>query len=302
MTKIILNAVSFLLTILLAFFLKKMGVLKQTDGERVSKIVIFTTLPATIIVSLNAFQITSTVWILMSLGLIFNLLLIFVGYLLGRKKSTVERGFYMFNIGGYNLGNFAIPFVSSFFPLAIPFIAMFDMGNSFMVAGTTQAIVETTAQQKKHGFDLRDPLRILLKSPPFVVYLVMIILAIFKIKIPTEVLAPFTFISHANSFLSLFMIGLFMQISFKKSGLAVIGRVLVYRYLFAGILASFVYFCLPFEHLVKIVLVLVLLTPISFLTTIQATQFGVDEGEAGFASSLSMIISLVLMSAVVIFL
>ncbi|WP_255515968.1 hypothetical protein [Lactococcus sp. dk310] len=90
MTKIILNAVSFLLTILLAFFLKKMGVLKQTDGERVSKIVIFTTLPATIIVSLNAFQITSTVWILMSLGLIFNLLLIFVGYLLGRKNRLLS--------------------------------------------------------------------------------------------------------------------------------------------------------------------------------------------------------------------
>lgn len=300
MTEIILNAVSFLLTILLAFFLKKMGVLRQTDGERVSKIIISATLPATIIVGINGFKITSTVLVLMSLGLIFNVFLIFMGYLLGKNKSTIERGFYMFNIGGYNLGNFAIPFVSGLFPQVIPFIAMFDIGNSFMVAGTTQAIVETASHQKKHGFDLRDPLRILLKSPPFIVYLFMFILALLKIKIPTVYLMPFSFVSKANSFLSLFMIGLFMKITFKKDGLAILGRVLAYRYLLATFLVGLVYFIFPFEHQIKLVLMLILYTPISFLTTIQATQFGVDEGQAWFASSLSMFISLTLMSAIVL--
>ncbi|WP_054639100.1 AEC family transporter [Lactococcus fujiensis] len=302
MTKIIVNAVSFLLTILLAFFLKKVGVLKQTDGERVSKIVIFSTLPATIIIALNGFKITSMVWILMSLGLLFNVFLIFMGYLLGRKRNAIERGLYMFNIGGYNLGNFAIPFVASFFAQAIPFIAMFDMGNSFMVAGTTQAIVETSSKQQKNGFDLRDPLRILLKSPPFVVYVCMVILALIHVKVPDFIIEPLSFIAKGNSFLSLFMIGLFMQVSFKKSGLATIGRVLFFRYTFAFLLALTVYFLFPFSHLVKMVLILILFTPISFLTTIQATQFGVDEGQAGFVSSLSMIISLILMSLIVILL
>ncbi|PCS00762.1 hypothetical protein RT41_GL001144 [Lactococcus fujiensis JCM 16395] len=208
----------------------------------------------------------------------------------------------MFNIGGYNLGNFAIPFVASFFAQAIPFIAMFDMGNSFMVAGTTQAIVETSSKQQKNGFDLRDPLRILLKSPPFVVYVCMVILALIHVKVPDFIIEPLSFIAKGNSFLSLFMIGLFMQVSFKKSGLATIGRVLFFRYTFAFLLALTVYFLFPFSHLVKMVLILILFTPISFLTTIQATQFGVDEGQAGFVSSLSMIISLILMSLIVILL
>jgi malate permease and related proteins len=40
--------------------------------------------------------------------------------------------------------------------------------------------------------------------------------------------------------------------------------------------------------------------PISNLTVIQATAFGADEGVSGLASSLSIIVSLVMMSAVVI--
>ncbi|MFC4651907.1 AEC family transporter [Lactococcus nasutitermitis] len=302
MTTILLNSLSFLITILAAFFLKKVGVLRQEDGQRVSKIIVFITLPATIIVGVNGFHVTLLTWLLLGMGIFCNVLLILAGFVVGRRKSVVERGFYMFNLGGYNLGNFTIPFVTSFFPAAIPVIAMFDMGNSFMVAGTTQAIVETTNRKQKHGFDLRDPLRILLKSPPFIVYIVMIVLAVFHLKLPAGALVPVHFLASGNSFLSLFMIGLFMQISLKKENLAVIGRVLLSRYLLAGILAVFVYFLLPFPHFVKLVLLLIFFCPISFLTTIQATQFGVDEGAAGFASSLSMFISLIVMSSIVIFL
>ena len=79
-----------------------------------------------------------------------------------------ERGLYMFDLSGYNIGNFSIPFVSSFFPAAIPFLAMFDMGNSLMVTGTTQAIIELSSGRKKHGFILQEIFGVLFRNPPFV--------------------------------------------------------------------------------------------------------------------------------------
>jgi predicted permease len=305
MLTIILNSLAFLLTILFAFGLKQLKILKQADGQIVSKIVIWVTLPATIIVGVNAFKLTGMVFVLMGMGIVCNLLLIGTGWLLGSRVDKValpDCALYMFNTGGYNIGNFTIPFVTSFFPTAVPFCAMLDMGNSFMVSGATQAIVETAYNQKRQGFDLRDVLRVLLKSPPFDVYIVMFLMAVFHVAFPANILVPVHFLASANSFLSLFMIGLFMEIELKSDNIALIGKLLLTRYAGAAILALVVYFILPLPHFVKVVVLLILFCPISFLTTIQATQFGVDEGKAGLAGSLSMFISLILMSLIVILL
>ncbi|MGO1381680.1 MAG: AEC family transporter, partial [Lactococcus lactis] len=105
------------------------------------------------------------------MGLFSNLFLVFLGKFIGRKATVEERGLYMFDLSGYNIGNFSIPFVSSFFPAAIPFLAMFDMGNSLMVTGTTQAIVELSSGRKKHGFILQEIFGVLFRNPPFVVYI-----------------------------------------------------------------------------------------------------------------------------------
>ncbi|MCA2390844.1 MULTISPECIES: AEC family transporter [Lactococcus] len=302
MTTILLNALSIMLVLFLALLLKKIGILHQKDGALTSKMVVYLTLPATILIGVNHTKLSNIFFILMFMGLFSNLLLVFLGKLIGRKATVEERGLYMFDLSGYNIGNFSIPFVSSFFPAAIPFLAMFDMGNSLMVTGTTQAIVELSSGRKKHGFILQEIFGVLFRNPPFVVYIFMFILAIFGLSFPDGWLIPIRPLANANTLLSIFTIGLFMEFRLPKGKLKLVIKILTWRYLLAFILASLVYFFLPFPAIIKEILLLIFFCPMSFLHMIQAIELGNDKALAGLTISLSMFISLILMSIIVIIL
>lgn len=302
MTTILLNALSIMLVLFLALLLKKIRILHQKDGALTSKMVVYLTLPATILIGVNHRKLSNIFFILMFMGLFSNLLLVFLGKFIGRKATVEERGLYMFDLSGYNIGNFSIPFVSSFFPAAIPFLAMFDMGNSLMVTGTTQAIVELSSGRKKHGFILQEIFGVLFRNPPFVVYIFMFILAIFGLSFPDEWLIPIRPLANANTLLSIFTIGLFMEFRLPKGKLKLVLKILTWRYLLAFILASLVYFFLPFPAIIKEILLLIFFCPMSFLHMIQAIELGNDKALAGLTISLSMFISLILMSIIVIIL
>lgn len=302
MTTILLNALSIMLVLFLALLLKKIGILHQKDGALTSKMVVYLTLPATILIGVNHTKLSNIFFILMFMGLFSNLLLVFLGKFIGRKATVEERGLYMFDLSGYNIGNFSIPFVSSFFPAAIPFLAMFDMGNSLMVTGTTQAIVELSSGRKKHGFILQEIFGVLFRNPPFVVYIFMFILAIFGLSFPDGWLIPISPLANANTLLSIFTIGLFMEFRLPKGKLKLVIKILTWRYLLAFILASLVYFFLPFPAIIKEILLLIFFCPMSFLHMIQAIELGNDKALAGLTISLSMFISLILMSIIVIIL
>lgn len=300
MTTILLNALSILLVLFLALLLKKIGLLRQEDGALTSKLVVYLTLPATILIGVNHTKLSGIFFILMFMGLFSNLLLVFLGKFIGRKASVQERGLYMFDLSDYNIGNFSIPFVSSFFPAAIPFLAMFDMGNSLMVTGTTQAIIELSSGRKKHGFILQEIFGVLFRNPPFVVYIFMFILAIFGLSFPDDWLIPIRPLANANTLLSIFTIGLFMEFRLPKGKLKLLLKILTWRYLLAFILASLVYFFAPLPAIIKEVLLLIFFCPMSFLHMIQAIELGNDKALAGLVISLSMFISLILMSIIVI--
>lgn len=302
MLTIFLNALGILFILSLAFFLKKVGFLQQKDGTLISKIVIYVTLPVAIIVGVNGTKISEMFFVLMFLGIISNLIMITLGSFFGRKENSEIRALYMFKLSGYNIGNFSIPFVSGIFPAAIPFLAMFDMGNSLMIGGTTEAIVETTVKRSKNGFILRDIALILLKAPPFVAYILMFLMALFGLAFPETWLIPLRPIGSANTFLSIFTIGLFMEFRLPKGKMNLVMKILVQRYLMAIIFGAIVYFALPFPDLVKKVLLLLVFCPMSFYHMIKATEFGNDKAITGLIVSLSMLISLILMSIIVIIL
>ena len=168
--------------------------------------------------------------------------------------------------------------------------------------GTTQAIVELSSGRKKHGFILQEIFGVLFRNPPFVVYIFMFILAIFGLSFPDEWLIPIRPLANANTLLSIFTIGLFMEFRLPKGKLKLVLKILTWRYLLAFILASLVYFFLPFPAIIKEILLLIFFCPMSFLHMIQAIELGNDKALAGLTISLSMFISLILMSIIVIIL
>lgn len=299
MGNILVNAFSFLLAIFLGFGMKRVGILKQADGVTISKIIVYVTLPATIINGVNGTRIGLMTLSLMGAGVLSNAVLIFAGYLFSAKMSKGNRGLMMFAVSGFNIGNFAIPFAQMFMPYAVAFLAMFDIGNAFMVTGATQIIVDDALGESDKAPPIIDVLRRLLRAPVFMVYLVMILLSLFQLTIPESFLPPIRFLASANSFLPMFAIGLFLKIQLHKEGLATVRKLLLTRFLATGTLAVMIYFLLPLPLFIRQVLVLVMLAPIGNLSIIQAVDFGSDEGTSGLASSVSIILSLILMSIAV---
>ncbi|GBG96416.1 AEC family transporter [Lactococcus termiticola] len=261
MSTVILNALSIFIVLALAMLLKQFRLVRSKDGLMTSKLVVYITLPATIIIGVNHSQLSATFFILMVMGLFSNLALIFIGKLLSSRRPAEEQALYMFNLSGFNIGNFSIPFVSSFFPVAIPFLAMFDMGNSLMVTGGSQALIEGLSGRKKSGFIPREVAGVLLRNPPFVAYIIMFLLALFGLALPDSWLTPLKPLSQANTLLSIFTIGLFMDFRLPDGKLGLILKTLASRYTAALVLSLLVYFLIPFPHLVKQVLLLIFFCP-----------------------------------------
>lgn len=93
----------------------------------------------------------------------------------------------------------------------------------------------------------------------------------------------------------MFLIRLFLEHSLNKQESYLIFKVLTLRYLYSMLLTLLLYFLLPLPILLKTVLILIVLSPIATITTINSIEAGIKEETAGFISSASIIISLILM-------
>lgn len=295
------QAISFLLVILVGYLFKVAGLLEEKDGHTVSKIILNLTLPATIIIGFNSVEINSTLLIMVSLGLLANVLLISIGGFIWRKKSSSDQALMMFSQAGYNIGNFTIPFVQGFFPQAIPFIGSFDTGNALMVFGGTPLLADKMTGQNRGTRGAIEVFFRLFRSPSFSTYIAMIVLALVNITIPENVLSVVELFSSGNAFLSMFMIGLYLELTISRADLTKVAKLLFTRYALAISLALAFYFLLPLPQIVRLSLVLLALAPVGTVSTINMVVYGNKESLAGFLSSSSIILSLILMTGALAF-
>lgn len=296
-----MQGISFLAVILVAYLLKRGNLFEKKDGNILSKIIINLTLPATIILGFDSIEVNSTLFFMIFLGFISNVLLVSVGGILWKNKKPEEQALMMFGQAGYNIGNFVIPFVQGFFPEAIPFIGSFDTGNSLMVSGGNAVLVDKFSESDESAFDLRATLKGLFSSPPFTVYLIMIGLALLNIGVPTSVVPIIKLFASSNAFLAMFMVGLYLELDISKEDLKNVSSILITRYVLGAFMAIFFYFVLPFSEIIRLSLVILAFAPIATLSTINMVRYDNKEEVSGFLSSATIIISLVLITVVLSF-
>lgn len=301
MNLILIQSISFLLVIFVSYGFKVGGLLKKEDGQVISKILLNITLPATIVIGFNAVKIDITLLVMILLGIFTNIVLIAIGGAIWRNKNPKDRALMMFGQAGYNIGNFTIPFVQGFFPEAIPFIGSFDTGNALMAFGGNATVVDKLSKGNHKTKSIREIIAQLFSSTAFTTYIVMIVLAIVNITIPENILATIQLFANSNSFLSMLLIGLYLEINISKKDLSKVSQVLLIRYILGIILALVFYFALPFSMIIRISLVMIALAPIGTIATINMVDYGNKESVSGFVSSSSIIISIVLMTIALYF-
>lgn len=294
MLEVLTRAGCFIGIIILGFLLKKIGVFKDSDYSVLSTIVMKITLPAAIITNIANKEIDLTMFTATLLGFVFGLIYVVLGFLLNLHKTKEQRAFEILNLPGYNIGCFAMPFVQSFLgPIGVITASLFDIGNAFVCLGGSYSIA--TMVKDGERFSFKRIIKTLLKSIPFVLYVIMPLLCIAKVRIPDAVTTFAGIVGNANPFMAMFIIGIGFKLTANKSQIGYIFKILSIRYLTALVLALFIYFILPFDGEIQKALILLVFSPIGALVPVFTAQLREDLGLSSAINSIAIICSIVFM-------
>lgn len=293
----IFKPMSYVLVIMLGYLLKRAGFFGKDDHRLMSKIMVNITLPCTIIQAFDGFERDAKMFIIVGIGFICAFMPILLMYLTTGKVEKRLRTYRMLNIGGYNIGCFSLPLVQAFFGnTGVVAACMFDTGNAIMMTGGAYAMTSTllrTGGEERES--VGDVLLKFVKSLPFDAYMMMILLAALGVKIPSVVFTLTRPAGQANAFVAMLMIGMMFEPAGDRALLRETARELVWRYLFAAASAALVFFCTPFELVVRQTLCIVCFAPLSSLAPIYTDRCHGNTELASFTNSMSIAVSLVIM-------
>ena len=295
----IFKPMSYVLVIMLGYLLKRAGFFGKDDHRLMGKIMVNITLPCTIIQAFDGFERDAKMFIIVGIGFICAFMPILLMYLTTGRVEKRLRAYRMLNIGGYNIGCFSLPLVQAFFGnTGVVAACMFDTGNAIMMTGGAYAMTSTllrTGGEERES--VGDVLLKFVKSLPFDAYMVMILFAALGVKIPSVVFTLTRPAGQANAFVAMLMIGMMFEPAGDRALLRETARELVWRYLFAAASAALVFFCTPFELVVRQTLCIVCFAPLSSLAPIYTDRCHSDTALASFTNSVSIAVSLIVMLA-----
>ncbi len=295
MSAILVRACFFLLMVVLGYVMKKLGILSKEDGVAVSRVVLNITLPCAIMISFRSFVFEWSYMAIPLVSFVSNWILLGLGYAVSRRGGRNEKIFYMLELPAYNIGNFTLPFVSGLLgATGVVATCLFDMGNSPMCLGIS-CMLASLAIGENSGHSVMGSIMRLFTKPSFVVYVVMLTLSIFSLSLPDAVFDFVSLISPANGPMAMIMIGLMLEFSSDRTKLKEVVIVNVLRLLVAIAVAVLFFTLTPFPYEVRKAVAITAFAPISSTSSAFVAEMKGDVELVGFASTVSIVISLVLM-------
>lgn len=292
MSDIFFRAFCFLFMIVLAFALKKLGILKKEDGSALARVVLNITLPCALLVGFRTFVFDIKYLMIPLLSLLLSLLTLAWGYFLSRKGSREDRIYYMLSTSGYNIGNFVLPFVSGMLGASgVVAVCLFDMGNAIMCMGFNLMFLSMAISSDRKVSISRSLLG-LFKKPSFTVYFCMIIISMLGLQLPDFIYELASSISIANGPLAMIMIGLMLEFSLSAGHVRKIVVVLASRLLVATVFAYLFYNYAPFDMIVRKSVAVVAFAPIFSASPAFTADFGGDTELSGLSNSISIVVSM----------
>ena len=294
MLEVLTRAGCFVAIIFLGYFLKRIGVFKDSDFSVLSNITLKITLPAAIITNFANKELDPSMFLLTFLAIFCGAVYIAMGFLLNLRSSKEQRAFEILNYPGYNIGCFALPFVQSFLgPMGVIATCLFDIGNGFICLGGAFSIASMVKDGGKFSF--KRIIRTLFKSVPFILYLVMPFLCLTHIPVPDAVTTFAGIIGNANAFVAMLMLGVGFKLAADKTQIGKIIRILSVRYSIAAVLALLFFFLLPYPLDVRKALVLLVFSPIGSAIPAFTGEMKSDVGLSSAVNSVSIICSVIFM-------
>ncbi|MFJ5621274.1 AEC family transporter [Peribacillus loiseleuriae] len=282
--------------ICIGYLLKRINLLKEKDGETISRIIFNITLPALVIVSLNSVKIEPSLILLPVIAFLIGFISLFLAFFVFKKEERVLKGTLMMMATGYNVGLFAFPLVEAIWgPIGLIYFGMFDIGNSLIVFGLSYI---AGSYYSEKGLVLK-PLGIvkkLSKSVPLMTYIIAGILSFSNIHFPGGIIDIATIISKANLPLSLLLLGLYLNFNFEKQYLRPTIKYVLFRYGFGLIVGLAFYFLLPFNQMFRYTILIGLLLPVGLSVLPFAHEFKYPTHRLiGTLSNICIVISIIIL-------
>ncbi|GGH84533.1 putative permease [Pullulanibacillus pueri] len=283
------------LIIALGYALKRFNILKAKDGEGLSRIVFNLTLPALIVVTFSDFVIDPSLLLLIASCFLFGLLVAAIGLFVFRNEPRKIKGMVCMMVPGFNIGLFAYPLVEGIWgEKGIKYFGMFDVGNSFLVFGLIY-LIGSYYSSDDVKLTAKDISFKMLKSIPFMTYIVVFILSIIGIHLPAFIVDTSKIISVANMPMSLLLLGLYLNFRFDKSYNKLLYKFLGIRYLIGLGLGILLFFILPFDNMFKYTLLMGLILPTSVAVLPYSVEFDYNQKFVGIASNVTILLSFFLL-------
>lgn len=281
------------------YLMKQAGIFTRQSFDTISNIVFRVTLPAAIIVNLNGVHFELNYLFISVLAIVFNFIFIGMGYVIGKDRE--EKSFLMLNLNGFNIGNFALPFVSYFFDkAAVLIVCLFDAGNSLMCMGTGYGLAAYVGGRSGDENIFKMLAKILLTSAPVLSYVFMIVLAILGWQLPDTLIQWAKIPASANTFLSMLMIGVALGISLKPEFVHLVVKNISSRLIGSAVMAALALWLLPYDMNIKKVIVVLAFSPIAGMACYFTAKMKSNIQVAACISSLSILISIIVMSTLII--
>ncbi len=295
MLTILAKAISLVVIIGLGFGMKKLGWFKSSDFTVLSKVLLRVTLPCALATSFNTFEVVPSLLGLTLFAFLACLIQQAVGYLQKRRGTPVQRAFGILHGGSYNIGAFAMPYLSAIIgPAAIVYASLFDVGSSLATAGVGRSAAHAVARPQDKT-TLLSVVKIVFTSPVFDTYLVLVLMRLFHVQLPDVVIGFTSLVGAANPFLAMFMIGVGLEIALPRHHLSTAVKGLLTRYVFSVLLSLVAWFLLPFSHEVKVVVVLLFFAPIAAMVPGFTSEIDGHVGTATFMNSVTILVAIVML-------
>lgn len=293
MIKVIVTALIYLLTMTLAYILKLAGLFSKEDKKTLSNLIFYVTLPASLISGFTDAKVNIYYVVAILTGFGVNTVMVIAGQIASRNKSRKLQAIYAVNASGYNMACIAIPFLSNFYTGGVPYLCMFDVGDSFYTLGTIYALAQVRLNQgnksEKCNINLLYIIKSLFSSVPFVVYFTMTVLSFLNFHLPSVIVEIADFCGHGNGFLAMMMIGISLEINMSRDTFREVIHLLALRYAI-GIVSAILIFCiLPAPLVMRQILAAAVFSSSAAVSIIYSEKLGVPTDIAAALNPISTI-------------
>ena len=292
MSNVLTQTIVYVILLFAGYGFKKAGIFKVEDTDFLKKVILYLTMPAMAVNGLKDLELQpSFLWCFL-VGFGTSTILMLVGMAVTRRKSPEERVMYLFNFNTYNIGNFAIPFLTGLISTeGFAALCLFDIGVAIYLYGIDYSLAEAV-KGGKGSFSLKFLLKKIFTSPITDMYLLMILLAALHLRLPDPILKLASVMGNANAFLAMLSIGILFELNLEKENLWDMVKFFALRYGTILLIMAGVILFIPFSQDIRQAICVLLMAPVASIAPLLTMNAGGDGAKAAQINSVSILIGI----------